>query len=91
MSDAPTVPHMRPRLTDDAMVAAARAFRDALLERRTVRDFSSETIPEAVLELAIETASSAPSGANMQPWTFVIVRDPSVKREIRVAAEKEEQ
>ena len=91
MNQAPTVPYSRPRKTGDAMIAAAHTFRDLLLERRTVRDFSSEPIPDTVIDLAIETASSAPSGANMQPWTFVVVRDPAVKREIRIAAEKEEQ
>jgi iodotyrosine deiodinase len=73
-----------------AMVAAARAFRDTLRLRRTVREFSSEPVPEEVLTLAIEAAASAPSGANMQPWKFVLVQDPSIKREIRIAAEKEE-
>jgi len=72
------------------MIAAARAFRDTALLRRTVRDFSPEPVPHEVIDLAIETAASAPSGANMQPWTFVIVRDPELKRRIREAAEKEE-
>lgn len=72
------------------MLAAARAFRDTLLLRRTVRDFSSEDVPDEVIDLAIEAAASAPSGANMQPWAFVVVRDPEVKRRIRIAAEKEE-
>jgi nitroreductase len=72
------------------MIAAARAFRDTILLRRTVREFSSDPVPEEVIELAIEAAASAPSGANMQPWKFVVVRDPRIKREIRIAAEKEE-
>ena len=74
----------------EEMLAAARAFRDVVLLRRTVRDFSPDPIPDEVIELAIEAAASAPSGANMQPWKFVVVKDPAVKREIRIAAEKEE-
>lgn len=80
----------RERLSRDGAIAATRAFRDTLLLRRTVRDFSPEPVPEAVIELAIEAAASAPSGANMQPWKFVVVRDPELRRRIREAAEKEE-
>ena len=58
--------------------------------RRSVRHFSPEDVPDAVLDLAIATAGSAPSGANQQPWRFVVVRDPEVKRRIREAAEDEE-
>ncbi|HYO77169.1 MAG TPA: nitroreductase family protein [Thermoanaerobaculia bacterium] len=72
------------------MIAAARAFRDTLLVRRSVREFSSEPVPDEAIELAIQAAASAPSGANMQPWKFVVVRDAAVKRDIRIAAEKEE-
>ena len=78
-------------MTPDAMIAAVRAFRDTLRLRRTVREFSSDPVPPEAIELAIETAASAPSGANLQPWKFVVVTDPVVKREIRIAAEKEEQ
>jgi iodotyrosine deiodinase len=86
----PTVPYMRDRMPHDEMLAAARAFLETIRLRRTVREFSSDPVPDEVLELAIEAASLAPSGANMQPWKFVVVRDPAVKREIRIAAEKEE-
>ncbi len=80
----------RPRLSREEMIAAARAFRDTALLRRTVRDFSSQPVPDEVIDLAVEAAASAPSGANMQPWKFVVVRDPELKRRIREAAEKEE-
>ncbi len=90
MNDFPTIPYVRERMTPEAMIAAARAFRDTLRLRRTVREFSSDPVPPEVIELAIETAASAPSGANLQPWQFVVVTDPAVKREIRIAAEKEE-
>lgn len=84
------IPYTRERMSRDEMIAAARAFLDTIRLRRTVREFSRDDVPNEVLELAIEAASLAPSGANMQPWRFVVVRDPAVKREIRVAAEKEE-
>lgn len=59
-------------------------------QRRSVRDFSSTPVPRALIERAIQTASTAPSGAHRQPWTFVVVGDPAIKQRIRVAAEKEE-
>ena len=77
-------------MSRDEMIAAARAFLDTVRLRRTVREFSSDPVPDEAIELAIEAASLAPSGANMQPWKFVVVRDPAIKREIRIAAEKEE-
>jgi nitroreductase len=58
--------------------------------RRSVRHFSDAPVPREVMELAIRTASTSPSGAHRQPWTFVLVGDPALKRQIRVAAEKEE-
>ena len=58
--------------------------------RRSVREFSADPVPLEVLEAAVRTAGTAPSGAHMQPWHFVIVRDPETKRRIREAAEAEE-
>lgn len=58
--------------------------------RRTVRDFSSEPVPYPLIEQAIRTAATAPSGANQQPWHFVVVAAPELKRQIRKAAEAEE-
>lgn len=84
------IPYRRERLSREEMIAAARAFLETIRLRRTVRDFSPEPVPDEVIALAIEAASLAPSGANMQPWKFVVVRDPAIKREIRRAAEKEE-
>ena len=63
---------------------------DEMKTRRTVRDFSSEQIPLEAIENAVRTAVSAPSGANKEPWTFVIVTDKKIKKKIRLAAEKEE-
>ena len=69
---------------------AAHEFFTRMNRRRSVRDFSDKLVPKAVIQNLIMTASSAPSGAHKQPWTFVAVSDPVVKKKIRVAAEKEE-
>jgi iodotyrosine deiodinase len=94
MSDASDAPPMRPlgmrRLPEEEMIARARELREALAMRRSVREFSDEPVPEEVLVEAIRTAASAPSGANKQPWTFVLVTDAELKRKIREAAEEEE-
>jgi nitroreductase len=58
--------------------------------RRTVRDYSREPVPFELIENAVRAAALAPSGANQQPWTFVVVSDPEIKRQIRLAAEAEE-
>ena len=70
--------------------ARIRAFHDAMRTRRTVRDFSPDPVPFALIETAIRTAAMAPSGANRQPWHFVVVSSPVIKRRIREAAEEEE-
>ncbi|WP_423929300.1 nitroreductase family protein [Candidatus Palauibacter sp.] len=72
------------------MARRARAFRDEMRRRRTVRDYSPEPVPGEVIDACIEAAGTAPNGANRQPWHFVVVRDPAVKRRIREAAEHEE-
>ncbi|WP_433338159.1 nitroreductase family protein [Spirillospora sp. CA-294931] len=69
---------------------AVRAFTDVMLTRRSVRDFSPEPIPDEVIETAIQAAATAPSGANVQPWRFVVITDPERKRRLRLAAEAEE-
>lgn len=89
-NEFPTVPLAFTRLDEDEARRRVQAFRDHLRRRRTVRDFSPEPVPLDLLEAAVEAAASAPSGANRQPWRFVIVRDPAVKRRIRAAAEAEE-
>jgi len=72
------------------MIESARRFRETLALRRSVREFSSDPVPMEVVDQAIAAAASAPSGANQQPWTFVVVTDADVKRRIRIAAEEEE-
>ena len=72
------------------MQARASAFYEEIKRRRTVRDFSTRAIPTGVLEDCIKAAGTAPNGANMQPWHFVVVRQPALKRKIREAAEEEE-
>jgi nitroreductase len=74
----------------DQMRARAREFRELMRRRRTVRDFSDRPVDPQVIRDCLATACSAPSGANMQPWHFVVVTDPALKRRIRVAAEEEE-
>lgn len=71
-------------------LSRAEEFFELLNSRRTVREYSSEPVPFEIIEKAIQTAGTAPSGANMQPWRFVVVRDAKTKRKIREAAEKEE-
>jgi nitroreductase len=72
------------------MVRRGRAFFKSMSRRRSVRDFSTEAPPRECLELAIRTAASAPSGAHRQPWKFVLIDDPDLKKAIRLAAEEEE-
>lgn len=74
----------------DEMERRAAAFYADLRRRRTVRDFSTRPVPRAVIEDCLRTAGTAPSGANMQPWHFVVVADADLKSRIRRAAEDEE-
>jgi len=74
----------------EEMQQRAADFRVHMQRRRTVRQFSDRPVPEEILRECLLTAGSAPNGANLQPWHFVVVTDPHVKHEIRVAAEQEE-
>lgn len=84
------IPYSLAQLSDGEMIARARAIYEEADRRRSVRHFSSEPVPREAVEFAIRTASTAPSGAHRQPWTFVLVGDTERKRAIRVAAEAEE-
>ena len=78
-------------LKQKEMIDISKDFFNKIKTRRTIRDFSSKDIPEEILENAIQAAGRAPSGANQQPWHFVIVGNKKIKKSIRNAAEKEEQ
>jgi iodotyrosine deiodinase len=84
------VPHRPEPLADDERLTRGREFFARMDARRSVRSFSAEPVPREAIELAIRTASTAPSGAHRQPWRFVVVDDPQLKAAIRVAAEAEE-
>jgi nitroreductase len=72
------------------MIRRAHAFNAEVQRRRTVREYTDRPVPREIIEQCLLAAGSAPSGANLQPWQFVVVSDAAVKRQIRVAAEKEE-
>ena len=74
----------------EEMGARARAFRAEMQRRRTVRYFSERPVPREIIEECLLTAGTAPNGANLQPWHFVVISDPKVKHEIRLGAEEEE-
>jgi iodotyrosine deiodinase len=78
------------RQSASEMTERASQFRELVQRRRTVRHFSPEPVPREVIEHCLRAAGSAPSGANLQPWHFVVVTNPDLKRRIRVEAEAEE-
>lgn len=90
-SDQWLVPLDFERIPEDEALARSRAFLELMARRRSVREFAPDPVPRELVENAIHTAVTAPSGANQQPWSFVIVADPAVKAEIREAAEHEEE
>ncbi|HIC39633.1 MAG TPA: nitroreductase family protein, partial [Candidatus Marinimicrobia bacterium] len=77
-------------ITENEMKNRSQKFYYQMKSRRTVRDFSDRSVPLEILESCIKTAGLAPSGANKQPWSFVLVQDPDIKKKIRFAAEAEE-
>jgi nitroreductase len=85
-----TFPYALPDFSEADSIARAAAMAERLKQRRTCRDFTDAPVPRAVIEAAICAAGSAPSGANHQPWHFVVVSSPETKRAIREAAEAEE-
>ncbi len=88
--DGRRIPYQPARLEPAKMEARASEFYAEMDRRRSVRAFSPDPVPRRLIELAIQTASTAPSGAHQQPWTFVAVSDSEMKRRIRLAAEAEE-
>jgi nitroreductase len=77
-------------LGDEEIRERAARFRDDLSRRRSVRQFSDRPVPSEVIDSCLRAAASAPSGANQQPWHFVVVTDPETKKRIRLEAEEEE-
>ena len=90
MSTAPFKPLDHEAFAPPEQLTRIKAFEVQMRRRRTVRDFSDQPVDRAIIESAIRTAVSAPSGANQQPWTFVAISDPALKTRIRAAAEEEE-
>ena len=78
------------KITFEEMDYNSNQFFQKVSSRRSVRDFSRDDFPIDIIKNCIKSASTAPSGANKQPWHFVIVKDPKIKRKIRKAAEIEE-
>ena len=78
------------KIDEKTAIEASASFYDFLDSRRSVREFSTEKIPIEIIENILKTASTAPSGAHKQPWTFCVVSNPEIKSKIRKAAEKEE-
>jgi iodotyrosine deiodinase len=86
----PFVPLEFERLPEEEMRRRAREFFETMNRRRTVRQFTDRPVPREIVEQAIRTAGTAPSGAHKQPWHFALIGDSKIKREIRTAAETEE-
>jgi nitroreductase len=78
------------KFSEPEIIKRSKDFYNDIKRRRTVRDFSDEPVPKEVIDNCILAAGTAPSGANLQPWHFVVVSDPKIKKQIRKAAEEEE-
>jgi nitroreductase len=90
INDYPFVSYRKETYSGIEMLERSQFFFDWINKRRTIRDFSDRPVSREVMENIIRTASTAPSGAHKQPWTFCLVSDPSIKKQIRAAAEEEE-
>ncbi|MBP6431289.1 MAG: nitroreductase family protein [Ferruginibacter sp.] len=86
----PFTKYVKTSFDQTEMANRSTAFYTWMDERRTVRDFSDKPIPKEVIENIVLTASTAPSGAHKQPWTFCVVSNADIKKQIRIEAEKEE-
>ena len=92
MSDPEYIPYTQYRqYTEPEMARRSEEFYLDIQRRRTIRDFSDRPVPKRIIEDCLRAAGTAPSGANMQPWSFVAVSNSATKRRIRIAAEQEEQ
>ena len=86
----PYIAYNKPTLSDDEMLERSNTFFEWINTRRSVREFSDQKVSKAVIENIIKSASTAPSGAHKQPWTFCVIENPERKKQIRIAAEQEE-
>ncbi len=86
----PHVVYKREELSPEEMITRSSDFYYHMDQRRTIREFESAPIPKEVIQNILKTASTAPSGAHKQPWTFCLISDPEIKKKIREAAEEEE-
>ena len=84
------IPYEYVPLSEEEQMHRAESFYQLCRRRRSVREFSNKPVPRNLLETVVRTAGTAPSGANKQPWRFVVVADPALKHKIRLAAEAEE-
>lgn len=84
------IPYKHPHISPADMISKSQEHFVIMDKRRTLRMFSDKPVPKLVIENVIKTASTAPSGAHKQPWTFCAIANPDVKKKIRIAAEKEE-
>lgn len=90
MTSPTFVPYTEQHVPGGSPEQAAEAFHQVMRKRRSIRHFSDRPVSRGTIEWIVRTAHSAPSGANKQPWRFLCVQDPALKRAIRVAAEQEE-
>jgi iodotyrosine deiodinase len=91
MKQSKLVPFKNPHsYSDEEMLKRSKEFYEIMKQRRTIREFSDKSVPLEVIENCIATAGTAPNGANMQPWHFVVVSNKDIKKRIREAAEEEE-
>ncbi|MFT5253030.1 MAG: iodotyrosine deiodinase [Flavobacteriales bacterium] len=90
IEDHPYISYSKPILSNREMIENAQSFYEKMENRRSVREFSDRPIAREIIENIIKTASTAPSGAHKQPWTFCVIANPEMKKQIRIAAEEEE-
>ncbi len=89
-TSVPNIPYQRPYVSPEEMIEKTAAYFQFMDQRRSLRMFSDAAVPREVIENIIKAASTSPSGAHKQPWTFVAISNPELKKQIREAAEKEE-
>ncbi|XP_047531640.1 iodotyrosine deiodinase 1 isoform X1 [Vanessa atalanta] len=89
--DTPHIPYKPPKRPMEDVLRRSLDYYELMAKRRTVRKFSTEPIPQEVLDNIVKTAGTSPSGAHTEPWTFVVVQDPSTKEAIRGIVEEEEE